>query len=777
MNEMAFWHNKPYKKSARIVGEVLGKYHPHGDTAVYDSLVRMVQDFSLRYPLIDGQGNFGSVDGDNAAAMRYTEARLGRITEELLTDIDKETVEFVPNFDESLKEPTVLPARIPHLLVNGSSGIAVGMATNIPPHNLKEVSEALCACIDDPEISIKDLMKYVKGPDFPTAGMILGRDGIKSAYETGRGRLVMRAKAMIETSESASKKDAIVITEIPYQVNKSNLIEAIAKLVEDKKLEGIYDLRDESDKDGMRIVVELKRDANANVIMNQLFKHTQMQDTFGVILLALIDGRPKVCNLKELLTVFIEHRVEVITRRTRFELDKAEKRAHILEGLKKAIANLDKIIALIRKAKSPDAAREGLMTTFEFSIEQAKAILEMQLQRLTALEREKIDEEYKELLKKINYYQSLLKSREKILGVVKEETQEAVKNFGDERRTQIVAAEKEMNIEDLIVEEDVLVTISHLGYIKRMPVSMYRKQRRGGKGVAGGGVKDEDDDFIEQLFLCSTHDYILFFTNAGRVYWKKAYEIPQASRQAKGKAIQNLLAISAEEQLASCIQVKEFSEDKYLIMATRDGVIKKTTLSAYSNPRASGIQAITLRDKDQLIGCKVTDGKQEIFMATKHGKAIRFPEAQVRDMGRTASGVRGVELEKKDEVIGLELVDKRASILTVMSRGYGKQTSFEEYRIQSRGGKGVINVKATDKNGEVVTVLAVKEGDELIVITSSAMVVRVPAEQIRVSGRSTQGVRLVSLKEKDFVASAARVVAKEDEEGAEPAEDAEDKEE
>ncbi len=764
MNEIGFYYNKPYKKSARIVGEVLGKYHPHGDTAVYDSLVRMVQDFSLRYPLIDGQGNFGSVDGDSAAAMRYTEARLGRFTEELLTDIEKDTVEFTPNFDESLKEPTVLPSRIPHLLVNGSSGIAVGMATNIPPHNLNEICSAMCALIDDPGITTKDLIKHVKGPDFPTGAQILGREGIKSAYETGRGRVQMRAKAFIEKSEKASKKDAIIITEIPYQVNKANLIESIARLVEAKKVEGIYDIRDESDKDGMRIVIELKKEANENVILNQLYKHTQMQDTFGIIMLSLVDGRPKVCSLKEMLEVFIEHRVEVITRRTRFELDKAERRAHILEGLKKAIANLDKIIALIRKAKSPELARESLIKTFKFSPEQAKAILEMQLQRLTALERDKIDDEYKELLKKINYYQALLKSRQKILGVVKDETAEAVEAYGDERRTQIAAAAEDLDIEDLIVEEDVLVTLSHMNYIKRMPVSTYRKQRRGGKGVTGGGVRSEDEDFIERLFLCSTHDYILFFTNTGRVYWKKAYEIPAASRQAKGKAIQNFLALAPNEKIASTLQVKEFNENRNLVMATKEGIIKKTSLSAYSNPRSKGIQAITLKDKDQLIGCAITDGKQEIFLATKQGKAIRFSEKQAREMGRTASGVRGINLAKGDAVIGLEIVNKDASILTVMSKGFGKQTTFDEYRIQSRGGKGIINVKATEKNGEVITVLAVRESDEVIVVTSSAMVVRVPAEQIRSTGRSTQGVRLVALKDKDVVASAAIVVAKEEEE-------------
>lgn len=759
MNDLGLASNKPHKKSARIVGEVLGKYHPHGDTAVYDTLVRLVQDFSLRYPLVDGQGNFGSVDGDNAAAMRYTEARLDAIAHEFLSDIDKDTVDFVPNFDESLEEPSILPTRIPNCLVNGSSGIAVGMATNIPPHNLKEVIQGIIAVIDDPTVSIKDLSKIIKGPDFPTAGIICGREGIKNAYETGRGRIVVRAKAQIETSEAKGKKDAIVITEIPYQVNKTNLIESIVRLVENKKVEGISDIRDESDRDGMRVVIELRRDANANIILNQLYKHTQMQETFGVIMLALVDGQPRVLNLKQMLEAFVEFRAEVVVRRTRFELDKAEKRAHILEGLKIAIANLDKIIKTIRAAKDPELAKKALIENFKLSEVQAKAILEMQLQRLTALEREKIEEEYLELLKRIEFFQSILKSKKKVLEIVKEESLEVVKKYGDERRTEIVAAEKDIEIEDLIVEEDVLVSISHEGYIKRIPVSMYRKQGRGGRGVTGGGVKEEGNDFIEHMFLCSTHDFIMFFTNKGRCYWRKAYEIPQGSRQAKGKAIVNFLALGQDERVLSYLQVTEFDNKHFLFMVTKNGVVKKTNMEAYSHPRASGIQAIKMRDKDELIGCKITSGKDEIFIGTKEGQAIRFSEKQIREMGRTASGVRGIRLDKKDEVIAVEIVTPEATALTVTSEGFGKKTKYKEYRLQSRGGKGIINTKVTDKNGYVVNVLTVREEDEIIVATESGMVIRCAVSQIRTCGRNTQGVRIIRLKDKDSVASATRVVA------------------
>jgi len=761
MQELGLAPNRAYKKSARIVGEVLGKYHPHGDLAVYESLVRMVQNFSLRYPLVDGQGNFGSIDGDNAAAMRYTEVRLDAVAEELLADIDKATVDFVPNFDESLQEPALLPSRLPNLLVNGASGIAVGMATNIPPHNLKEICEGIQAVIDNPEVTVKDLMKIVKGPDFPTGGIILGREGIRSAYETGRGRMTVRAKAVIETGDH--KKDAIIISEIPYQVNKANVIESIAHLVEDKRVDGISDIRDESDRDGMRIVVELKKDAIHQIVLNQLYKHTQLQETFGAIFLALVDGQPKVLNLKQMLSEFVEFRVEVVTRRTRFELDRAEKRAHILEGLKIAIANLDKIIQTIRKAKDPEIAKQELVKNFKLTEIQAKAILEMQLQRITALEREKIDEEYLELIKKIEYYRAVLKSRTKILGIIKDEMAETLKKFGDERRTQIVAQETEIEIEDLIAEEDVLIAISHAGYIKRTPVTLYRRQRRGGVGVTGAGVKEESEDFIEHFFLTSTHDYILFFTNKGRVYWRKAYEIPQASRQARGKAIVNLLSLTPDEKVSSFLQVKEFDEKHFIFMATKNGMVKKTNLSEYSNPRATGIIAIRLRPKDELVSTHLTTGKDEIFLATQSGKAIRFPEKQVREMGRAASGVRGIRFGKKDEVIAMEIARPDAKVLTVTSLGFGKKSIFKDYRLQSRGGKGVINIKLTSKSGQVVSVLAVKEEDEVILMSTGGMVVRSPVNQIRTSGRAAQGVHLIRLKDRDKVAAAARVVVGEEE--------------
>jgi len=760
MNDLGITHNKAYKKSARIVGEVLGKYHPHGDTAVYDSMVRMAQDFSLRYPLVEGQGNFGSIDGDSAAAMRYTEARLSSTSNELLADIDKDTVDFVPNFDESLVEPSLLPSKLPTLLINGSTGIAVGMATNIPPHNLTEISKAIITTIDNPDVTSKELSKIVTGPDFPTAGLIVGRDGIKKAYETGRGQVVMRAKAAIETGRS--KKDAIIITEIPYQVNKTNLIESFVRLVEDKKIEGISDLRDESDRDGMRIVIELKKDAIPQVILNNLYKHTQLQATFGVIMLALVDGQPRVLTLKQMIEHFIDFRVTVVIRRTRFELDKAEKRAHILEGYKIAIANIDRVIKIIRTSKSPELAKEGLIKALKLTEIQAKAILELQLQRLTQLERLKIDEEYLGLIKKIEYYRAVLKSRRKVLDIIKEETNDILQRYGDERRTQIVAAEGDIDIEDLIAQEDVLITISHAGYIKRIPVTMYRRQNRGGSGVSGSGVRD-DEDFIEHMFLASTHDFIMFFTNQGRVYWRKAYDIPQASRQAKGKAIVNFLSLAQNEQVSGFLQVKEFDDKRYVLMVTAKGVIKKTNLIEYSRPRSTGINAISLRDKDELVACKITSGKDEIFIATRDGKAIRFKEENVREMGRNASGVRGVNLAKNDEVIAVEIVDPKATALTVTQNGFGKKSFFSQYRVQSRGGKGIINIKVSEKNGKVVNVLTVAEEDEIIIVTTSGMVVRCPVSQIRTSGRNAVGVHVMRLKEKDKIASATRVVAKEEE--------------
>ena len=757
MMDLGLEHSKPYKKSARIVGECLGKYHPHGDTAVYDSLVRMVQTFSLRYPLIDGQGNFGSVDGDAAAAMRYTEARMDSIADELLDDIDKDTVDFVPNFDESLKEPSILPARLPNLLVNGSSGIAVGMATNIPPHNLTEIVDAIIKVIADPGVSIKDLMKIVKGPDFPTGGIICGREGIKEAHETGRGRLKLHARAAIE--QQKSNRESIIITEIPYQVNKSKLIENIADLVQDKKIEGISDIRDESDKEGMRIVIDLKRDQNAQVILNQLYKRTQMETTFGVINLALVDGRPKVLNLKEAIELYIKHRQIIVRRRTQFELNKAERRAHILEGLKIAVDQINKIIKTIRESKDPKIAKDKLMKNFELSDIQAQAILEMQLQRLTALERNKIEKEYLELIKRIEMLTAILKSEKKILDIVKNEALELKEEYGDERRTEIVTKVEEMEIEDLIAEEDMVITISHAGYIKRLPVSSYRKQKRGGVGVTGIDMKEED--FVEHLFIASTHEYILFFTNLGRVHWLKVYEIPQSSRAARGKAVVNLLQLSQGETISSYVRVKEFKEGMFLVMATKNGLVKKTDLMAYSNPRKGGIIGITVEKGDELIKVKWTDGNQDIFIATKEGKAIHFPEKQVRNMGRSAKGVRGIRLGKKDKVISMEVCIKDATVLTVTSEGFAKRTPVTEYRKQSRGGKGIKNVNVTTKNGEAIGIKMVNDNDGLMVMTQKGMIVRCPVKDIRTTGRSAQGVHIIKLDKGDQVASVARVAPEE----------------
>ncbi|MBN1794211.1 MAG: DNA gyrase subunit A [Candidatus Omnitrophica bacterium] len=760
MKDLGLEHNKPYKKAARIVGEVLGKYHPHGDQAVYDALVRMVQDFSLRYPLIDGQGNFGSVDGDAPAAMRYTEARFSSITQEMLADIEKETVEFVPNFDESLLEPEMLPARLPNLIVNGSSGIAVGMATNIPPHNLGEVVDGVVYLIDHPDCSVKDLMKYITGPDFPTGALISGVNGIKQAYHTGRGVIKLHAKAYVE--QLKGNKEAIVISEIPYQVNKASLIESIAALVQSKKIEGISDIRDESDKEGLRVVIDLKRDANSQVIMNQLYKHTQMQTSFGVIMLALVDGKPQTLNLKQLLAHFIDHRKDIIIRRTQFDLARAQERAHILEGLKIALANLDKVIKVIRTSKSVPEAKESLMSSFKLSDKQAQAILEMQLQRLTRLEREKIDEEYLDLIKKIQHYESILASERKVLEIIKAETEDLKKKYGDARRTQIVAEVTELELEDLIAKEDAIITISHAGYIKRLPVSSYRKQRRGGVGVTGGATKDED--FIEDIFIASTHDYILFFTDKGKAHWLKVYDIPQASRQSKGKAIVNLLELAAGEKITAYVPVGSFEEGKYLVMATQKGLVKKTQLTAYANPRKGGIIGIGLEAGDELIAVNMTDGKDEIFLATAAGKAIRFSEAQVRDMGRSARGVRGIRLDKKDEVIGMETVREDATILSVAEKGFGKRTQLSQYRAQSRGGKGIINIKATPKTGRVVSIKTVRDDDELLLVTQGAMVVRFVVRDIRSTGRSAQGVRIIRLKGNDRVASVAPVPFEEQEE-------------
>jgi len=758
MQELNLEHSKPYKKCARIVGETMGKYHPHGDMAIYDTLVRLAQDFTLRYPLVDGQGNFGSIDGDTAAAMRYTEARLAAISDELLGDIDKDTVAFIPNFDASLKEPLLLPAALPNLLVNGSSGIAVGMATNIPPHNLNEVCDAVIYLLDHPEAEIKDLMRYIKGPDFPTGALICGKGGIKDAYATGRGKLVVRARATVEHLKNG--KDLIVFTEIPYQVQKSGIIEAIASLVDDKKIEGISDVRDESDKEGMRIVIELKRDVESQIVLNQLFKHTQLENTFGVIMLALVDNRPKVLNLRQVLDCYIEHRKVVIRRRTQFELDKALKRAHILEGLKIALKFIDRIIKVIKTSKSVENAKVNLMKEFGLSEIQSQAILEMQLKRLTALERDKIDAEYEELLKKIELCRAILASQKKIEGIIKEELESLKKKYGDARRTDIVGEAEELEVEDLIAEEDVVVTISHGGYIKRLPVSSYRKQKRGGTGATAAELKEED--FSEHLFVASTKDYLLIFTDKGQVHWLKVYEIPQASRVSKGKAIINLVQMDPGDKVSSTIPVKEFSPDKYLVMVTRMGQIKKTKLDAYGNPRKGGIIGITLDKDDVLIGVEMTDGKQELLIGTRMGKAIRFSEDKVRDMGRAAHGVRAISLDKKDEVIDMVVAQKSSTILTVTSLGFAKRTTVDEYRLTSRGGKGVINIRVTDKNGEAVNLKSVTDKDELMVITQNGIFLRCAIKDIRETGRSSQGVRLIKLQDKDRVSCVAPVITEEE---------------
>ncbi|MFA4988008.1 MAG: DNA gyrase subunit A [Candidatus Omnitrophota bacterium] len=758
MQELNLEHSKPYKKCARIVGETMGKYHPHGDMAIYDTLVRLAQDFTMRYPLVDGQGNFGSIDGDAAAAMRYTEARLAAISDELLGDIEKNTVSFGPNFDSSLKEPLLLPAALPNLLVNGSSGIAVGMATNIPPHNLNEVCDAIVYLLDNPDAEIKDLMRYVKGPDFPTGGLICGKGGIKDAYTTGRGRLVVRARATIEHQKNG--KDLIVFTEIPYQVQKTSIIESIVSLVDDKKIEGISDIRDESDKEGMRLVVELKRDTESQIVLNQLFKHTQLENTFGVIMLALVDNRPKILNLKQVLECYVEHRRVVIRRRTQFELDKALKRAHILEGLKIALKFIDRIIKIIKTSKSVESAKSNLMKEFGLSEIQSQAILEMQLQRLTALERDKIDAEYKELLKKIELCRAILASQKKVEAIVKEELENLKKKYGDQRCTDIVGEAEEFEIEDLIAEEDVVVTISHGGYIKRLPVSSYRKQKRGGVGVTGAELKEED--FSEHLFVASTKDYLLIFTDKGQVHWLKVYEIPQASRISKGKAIVNLVQMEAGARISSTIPVKEFSPDRYLVMVTRLGQVKKTKLDLYGNPRKGGIIGITLDKNDALIGVEMTDGKQELLIGTRQGKAIRFSEEDVRDMGRAAHGVRAISLDKGDEVIDMVVPQKDATILTVTNLGFAKRTTIDEYRLTGRGGKGVINIKVTDKNGEAVNLKSVNDKDELMVITQNGIFLRCAIKDIRETGRSSQGVRLIKLQNKDLVSCVAPVIAEEE---------------
>jgi DNA gyrase subunit A len=759
MQDLGLASNRAYKKSARIVGEVLGKYHPHGDSAVYDTMVRMAQDFSMRYPLVDGQGNFGSVDGDSAAAMRYTEARLARVAEELLKDLQKNTVEFVPNFDDTLQEPSVLPAMIPNLLVNGSSGIAVGMATNIPPHNLVEVIDGCIALIKDETLTDEKLMKFVKAPDFPTGGIIYGYDGVKSAYTTGRGRIIVRAKASIETAKN--DRQSIVVTEIPYQVNKANLIEKIADLINEKKLDDISDIRDESDRDGFRIVIELKRDANAGVILNNLYKHTQMQVTFGVIMLALVEGRPQILTLKQVMRHFIDHRNEVVIRRSKFELDEAEKRAHILEGYIIALDNIDAIIKLIKASKDVETAKAGLMKRFKLSEIQAKAILDMRLQRLTGLERKKIEDEYREIIKLIERLKAILKSKALQLEIIREELLEMKKNYGDERRTEIVYKAEEFSIEDMIAEEQVVITISHGGFIKRFPVSGYRRQTRGGRGSTGATTRE--DDFIEHMFVASTHDYIMLFTDKGRCYWLKVHEIPEGGRVARGKSIANLITKQNDESIASYVSVKNFDDALSIMMATGGGIIKKTALSDFSNPRKTGITAIGLGKNDRLIDVRLTDGTQDVVIGTREGMAIRFHESEVRVMGRSAGGVKAISLGKKDRVVGAVALRKTGTtILVATEKGFGKRSETEEYRVSHRGGKGIITVKTSEKTGRMVAIREVRESDDIVVVTSGGIVIRQHASEIRLAGRNTQGVKLIKLGEKDTVTDVASVMSEDE---------------
>ena len=750
--------NKPYKKSARIVGDVIGKYHPHGDAAVYDTIVRMAQDFSLRYPLVDGQGNFGSQDGDPPAAMRYTEVRMAEITSEMLADIEKETIDFAPNYDGTLKEPSILPAKIPNLLVNGSSGIAVGMATNIPPHNLKEVIDGIIALIKNPDLRVEELMAIIPGPDFPTAGFIYGREGIREAYRTGRGILQLRARVFIE-KRGRGDKECIIISELPYQVNKARLIERIAELTQEKKIEGISDLRDESDREGVRIVIELKRDKIAKVVLNQLYQRTQMQITFGIIMLALVDNQPRILTLKEQLSHFIDYRKVIILRRTAYELKKAEHQAHILEGLKVAISNLDEIITLIRSSANPGIAREGLMKKFQLSEIQAQAILEMRLQRLTALERGKINEEYQETVKLIKRLKQILDKEELVQEIIIEELTKIREKYGDGRKTEIIEKEADINIEDMIIEEDMVVTITHNGYIKRNPISLYRSQRRGGKGVTG--ITTRQEDFVEHLFVASTHSHILFFTNTGKVFWQKVYEIPQAGRAAMGKAIVNLLHLDSEEKIAAILPVREFEEGRYVIMATRRGLIKKTSLMAYSRPRAGGIIALGIDEGDELIAARVTDGNQEILLGSKKGKAIRFREQEVRSMGRTAQGVRGMRVGKDDEVIGMESLGEGAHILTVTENGFGKRTNTSEYRVQGRGGMGIITIRTTARNGNVIGMKQVTNEDEVMLITNYGKIIRMKIKGVSIIGRNTQGVKLIGVEKDEKVVGIARLAEKE----------------
>jgi DNA gyrase subunit A len=754
--------DRPYKKSARLVGDIMGKYHPHGDMAIYDTVVRLAQDFNLRYPMIDGQGNFGSIDGDNAAAMRYTEIRMTPLAEEMLADIEKETVDFVPNYDDSLKEPAVLPSRIPNLLINGAAGIAVGMATNIPPHNIGEVVDGLIELIDNPDMTVSELMKHIPGPDFPTGGFIHGKEPILQAYTEGKGVIQMRGKAFTETVKRTGKEQ-IIISEIPYMVNKKRLIEQIAELVNEKKIEGVTDLRDESDREGMRIVVELRRDALPDIVLNQLYKHTGLQESFGINMLAIVDGQPKILDLKNALKCFIEHRKEVVTRRTAYDLRKAEERLHILEGLRIALDHLDAVISLIRNSQDPKLAKEALVANFSLSEIQAQAILDMRLQRLTGLERGKILEDHRETVELIAKLRAILADEKEIYKIIVDELKEIKKNYGDGRRTQIVDQADEISIEDMIVDEDMAVTISHEGYIKRHPVSLYRAQRRGGKGKIGATTREED--FVEYLFIASMHAYILFFTSIGKVYWIKVHELPQATRAARGKPIVGLLNLEPGERISAFLPVREFQNSRYVVFATKKGLIKKTELMAYSNPRSNGIRAISLEDKDELIGVGLTDGQQEIIMSTADGQSIRFKEDQVRSMGRVSYGVVGMRLDEGDSVVSMVILNPGADILTVSEKGFGKRTAVEEYRVTSRGGKGIITMKTGEKTGRVVGVQQVTEDDQLMLVTNKGKIIRLRIADIRVIGRNTQGVHLIDVEDGERVVSLARVAEKEEDNG------------
>ncbi|MCF6461561.1 DNA gyrase subunit A [Clostridium sp. Cult3] len=758
MSELGLNPEKQYRKSARVVGDVLGKYHPHSDISVYDAMVRLAQDFNIRYPLVDGHGNFGSIDGDSPAAMRYTEVKMTKLTTEMLRDINKETIDYRPNFDETLKEPIVLPSKFPNLLVNGSSGIAVGMATNIPPHNLKEIIDGLIMLIDEPETDIDGLMKVVKGPDFPTGAMIMGREGIKSAFKTGRGKLRIRAVAEIE--EHSRGRSKIVITELPYQVNKANLIGKIAELVRDKKIEGISDLRDESDREGMRIVIELKRDANPNIVLNNLYKQTQLQTTFGVIMLALVDDEPRILNLKQALVYYLEHQKEIIIRRTQFDLNKAEARAHIVEGLKIALDNIDEVINIIRNSKEESIARERLMKNFGLSEKQAQAILDMRLRRLTGLEREKLEEEYESLIKEINRLKEILSSERKIYQVIREELLEIKEKYGDRRRTRIMPSADEIDIEDMIEEEDVIITLTHFGYIKRVPEDIYKAQRRGGKGITGLTTREED--FVEDLFITSTHDTILFFTNKGRVYSLKAYEIPEGRRQARGTAIINLLNLTGDERVSAVIPIEKYDPESNLVLITKRGIIKKTKLERFKNIRKNGIIAISLREEDELIGVKKTNGKREIIVVTSNGMSIRFSEKDVREMGRNAMGVKAISLKDDDEVVAMDLIEDGKYLLVISEYGFGKRTPLDDYRVQNRGGVGLITYNTKKKTGKLVSAKVIDENDEIIMISMAGIIIRLKTKDISIMGRSTQGVTLMKINNKnDKVMAVAKYVEEE----------------